>query len=191
MADKRGKDLDSQSTRLADLLIPCDKASGFTEMKQIASTLLSPLISEESNKASLTSAERGSYLMRVNDSAGNEYNIVIEDLFIYESWVQPSLNTNFTHVSGNELKYRRIANNQLQIKGGFTTSVASVLTPFTLPADYRPSENRFKVIVRSNAAFDDGGDLEIVIKTDGTIIPIPAQWSNTLRHYIDITIPLD
>jgi hypothetical protein len=72
MANKRIKDLDAQSTRLADLLIPCDRASVFTEAKVIRADKLAPKINELTT-GSITN--RATSYLKWNDGTGNEYKI--------------------------------------------------------------------------------------------------------------------
>lgn len=111
-------------------------------------------------------------------------------------WTQPTLNANFSHVSGNELKYRKTFNNQLQIKGGFDyTGPFTGATPFTLPTGFRPTENRHAVYVYESG----GGDLAIhgfIVKTTGEIVPewiagAGHFWEQNQNIHLDVTIPID
>lgn len=195
MADKRLNTLDNQPTRLTDLLIAVDKASGFTEVKKITSALLSPLISEESSKASITNSERGAYEMRVNDSVGNEYRIVIDDLLAPDAtaWTTPSLNSNWSQLSGNNLKYRKNIIGQLELKGAVIVGAAQATGPFTLPANFRPAEARTISISRQDPSGNLLLEVYVTVNTDGTFDyakpgGTPQNWPDGYIHFDSIII---
>jgi hypothetical protein len=76
MANKRHRDYDVQSERIAALKIVCDHAD-FEEAKTILASLLAPLISELSSYVG--TLDRTS-LMRVN-LAGNEYSVTPNEIY--------------------------------------------------------------------------------------------------------------
>lgn len=53
-------------------------------------------------------------------------------------WIEPSLNANFTQVAGREIEYRKNYIGEVEIRGGFTTTLTTG-TIFTLPDGYRPA----------------------------------------------------
>jgi hypothetical protein len=75
--DKRINALDTQSTRLTDLYIAVDKASGFTAAKKILASVLAPLISELSGAAV---TNRATTYMKVNE-AGGEWKCTVDDIY--------------------------------------------------------------------------------------------------------------
>jgi hypothetical protein len=78
MANKRTKDLDVQATRLPELLISVDKASGFTEKKVIRADVLAPKIDELTSSAP---SNRATSIMKWNDGSGNEYYTAINNIY--------------------------------------------------------------------------------------------------------------
>lgn len=186
---KRIKDLDSQNIYATGLSVPVDHTS-YTDAKQILIEKIYALINTLT--AYPGSLSRSTDLVRVNDAAGSEYKATLEDLFIYESWTTPSLGSPYTTYAGNNVKYRRTSLNQVELKGAFTSSAQSVNTLFTLPADYRPAEDRAFVIPgdTSNPFLTDGIYLCVIITTAGIVRPV-INCSITPIYYLDLIFTLD
>jgi len=123
-----------------------------------------------------------SVLYMVWDKDGTEYVNAV-DIALYEDWIQPSLNANWNHLSGNEFKYRLNAFGNVEFKGAFRNTVIGDTTPFTLPAGYRPQAN----MAVSFLAWDTSGTTYAqqyaTIKSDGTMTSGDGTggttWSNS------------
>lgn len=118
----------------------------------------------------------------------------VNDIVSPSGWTTPTLGQG-THIVGNNIKYRLIMGNQLQIKGGFTSGGPSSVALFNLPADYRPLEDRYGRFGVND--FTTGLDFHsfcYVIQSSGNVYPanLPGVGAFPLGYdlFIDTIIPL-
>lgn len=79
-------------------------------------------------------------------------------------WIQPSLNANFTNVTGREIEYRLGYDGEVEIRGAFETSVATG-TIFTLPAGYSPPYT----IIGTYVTYNFDTIKTIIVDSDGNV----------------------
>lgn len=79
-------------------------------------------------------------------------------------WIQPSLNVNFTNVSGREVEYRKNYLGEIEIRGAFTASAATGII-FTLPSEYRPPYT----VIGTYTTYDFDGVKTIIVDSDGNV----------------------
>jgi hypothetical protein len=82
------------------------------------------------------------------------------------AWIIPVLtDATYTMLPGNPLRYRKNMFGQLEIKGGFTSTMAGSRIATNLPAGYRPpttiSLTYSKSIAHDSCLINTGGDLYV------------------------------
>lgn len=131
-----------------------------------------------------------SLLYRISKKSTTTYVEILKEGYYNENWTTPSLGSPYTTYAGNNVKYRRTNNNQVEMKGAFTASSQSVNTLFTLPSGYRPAQNRVYAIGLSDTILTDGGYLLILVKSDGVVRPL-IVCSDSQIHYLNFIFTLD
>ena len=129
-------------------------------------------------RAKLVSA--GGSLSAFGDKLSDKFKSLVFDS--ETSWTQATLGANFSHVIGNEVKYRINKIGNVEIMGQFTATTEEG-NLFTLPSAYRPSKEQWGVLFHANYTTN-----MLEIHTDG-IVKIPVgQASIPLTNYINITL---